>query len=607
MRVLSIERDLDPNSGLLLPDQVEIGTLVAWWKRGCRVRSFLKSLARRPYVLGRPYLESETRATRITFSASLIAHSALLAVMLGTVSLKVPLPDLIPVSVMTAPRPDSLGSEVSPFLEAASKLAGSRNTPSFAQVDDAQRLVVAKLPEAFRGSEPGVPGMRRPRTDDRDDLPPQKVARSERSHAVAAGMPSAGDETQLRNAAGADPAQGGGIVGWVAQKGDKPPDLTVTSRSDWEIDSARFSKVEEKVYAAPDSGVRLTVREAASAGFAGTDFTRGVGLSSFETSGPLGLSPTDGIARSQKIDWTFIDLKDFGVTAFGYQSEVGRNFEPFERTKKEFETAGTRKMKAGANVRVGAFDFGLSQSSIEKTYGSPAGTVQSEASASVDLPRLLRAAQVTGDLVPKLIPTVWMNASTSQIPMSGQADDTVTMSFGGTWSWDMGNASLGYWSSSFGNNANLGATWSGQGFDANVGAYYGAFAVDLGLSYGQSEDAALSWESAGDLYNSSVTVSYKPDKLPGISVTAAVGNYDQNSMAFGSTFSESYAWSSNSHYISLSAGLDLTSLFWSSEGSGEGSSVKMLYRHSESVFFDSYSDATSDIDDLVAVTVQRKF
>jgi len=354
----------------------------------------------------------------------------------------------------------------------------------------------------------------------------------------------------------------------------------------------------------PDSGARLTVRKAAS-GFWTNFATRSSGLSEYLTSGPLGLSPTDGIAQSQQIDGTLIDLEGFRVTAFAYQNEVGRSFDAFGRTKKEFETPGTRKMKAGANMRVGAFGFGLAQSSTENTYGSAAGALASEASASVDVAQLLRATGVSGQLAPKLIPTVWMNAGTSS-PASGQDDENVTMGFGGTWSWDMGYASMGYWNSSFGDSAGLGTAWSGQGFDANVGAYYGAFALDVGLSYGQSEDALSSWQSVGDVYNYSATVSYNGEKLPAISLTAAMGNFDQNSISFGRTFSQSYAWSSNSDYLSLSAGLDLTSLFWTPEGKEEQPSVKMLFRHNESVFSDSYSD-TKDVDDLIAVTVQRKF
>ena len=65
-----------------------------------------------------------------------------------------------------------------------------------------------------------------------------------------------------------------------------------------------------------------------------------------------------------------------------------------------------------------------------------------------------------------------------------------------------------------------------------------SFGIDVGFSYGQSEDAAPSWQSAGALYNSNATVSYKPDKLPGVSLTAAAGNYDHNAITYGGTLSE---------------------------------------------------------------------
>ena len=226
-------------------------------------------------------------------------------------------------------------------------------------------------------------------------------------------------------------------------------------------------------------------------------------------------------------------------------------------------------MKAGGQVRIGAFGFGLAQSSIANTDGyagtyftstTTNSTVQQEASASVNLAQL-----VPGGLAPKLLPTLWMSASTSQAPTSGQASETVTTSFGGTWTWNMGYASLGYWNYSSGKNASLGATWSGHGFDANLGAYRSSFGIDVGLSYGQSEDVAPSWQSAGALYNSYATVSYKPDKLPGVSLTAAAGNYDHNAITYGGTLSDPYTMTSNGEYLSLTAGLDLTSLFWSPE------------------------------------------
>ena len=562
----------------------------------------LKSLERR--VLARPRrIESERTGARLVLAASIIAYSACLAVISlaviwGAVSQKIPLADVTPDSsphVAPVARMDPLHQP-----QADRGRLQSQQDPQL----DFRTLVVPKLTD-HRSLESSA-HKRDSGTSEPDSLSDEKAELRERPSSVASGAQS-GDETQLHRASEADPATSESGVGWVEQTKDSTPEFKASRQKGWEISSAGFDRVEDNkmTYKAPDSDVRLTVREAAS-GF-GTNFaTRSFGLNDYQTSGPLDLSPTDGLARSQKLDWTLFESKTFGVTAFGYQSEVGRSFEPFGRTKKEFKEAGTRELTAGANMRLGAFGFGLSQSSIEKTYGSADAAFKSKASASVDLPRLVRGANLPGDLAPKLVPTVWMNASTSQAPTSNQDDETVTMALGGTWSWDTGYASLGYWDSSFGGNSGLGAAWSGQGFDANVGAYYGAFAVDVSVSYGQSEDALASWQSTGDVYNYSTTVSYKGEKLPGISLTAAMGNYDQNSLSFGSTFSESYAWSSNSDYLSLSAGLDLTGLFWSSEGDEEQPSVKMLFRHNESVYRDSYSD-TKDVDDLIAVTVQRKF
>jgi hypothetical protein len=545
---------------------------------------------------------NDANETCIGVATSAIACSALLAVLFGAAFFKAPSATLVPASVAITPQLESAAGQDS-TLQTQDKpaLLKPRQTAAL----EVGTLVVSKISD-FGDSEITTQAPRGSRKGAPEALSSTQAKLREPSNVLASRAPAEGDETQLHRASETDSTPSQSDVAWGEQRKDSTPEFKVRRQKDWEISSAGFDRVEDSkmTYAMPDSGARLTVRKAAS-GF-GTNFaTRSIGLNEYLTSGPLGLSPTDGIAQSQQIDGTLIDLEGFRVTAFAYQNEVGRSFDAFGRTKKEFGTPGTRKMKAGANMQVGAFGFGLAQSSTENTYGSAAGALASEASASVDVPQLLRATGVSGQLAPKLIPSVWMNASTSS-PASGQDDETVTMGFGGTWSWDMGYASLGYWNSSLGNNEGLGATWSGQGFDANVGAYYGAFALDVGLSYGQSEDALSSWQSVGDVYNYSATVSYKGEKLPAISLTAAMGNFDQNSISFGSTFSESYAWSSDSDYLSLSAGLDLTSLFWIPEGKEEQPSVKMLFRHSESVFSDSYSN-TQDADDLVAVTIRRKF
>ena len=105
------------------------------------------------------------------------------------------------------------------------------------------------------------------------------------------------------------------------------------------------------------------------------------------------------MARSQKVDWTLVNLKNFGVTAFGYQNEVGSDFKPFGQTKNEFDgSAGSSTMKAGGQVRVGPFGFGFAQSSREQLAwsgfqgvetGANLAAVQQEASVTLDLAQLL--------------------------------------------------------------------------------------------------------------------------------------------------------------------------------------------------------------------------
>src|SRR6185312_6903007 len=94
----------------------------------------------------------------------------------------------------------------------------------------------------------------------------------------------------------------------------------------------------------------------------------GLGPTDADTPGPLGPVAWDdnATAKSQKADWTLINLKNFGLTAFGYQSEVGYDFRSFGQNKKEFATPGTSTMKAGGEVRLGAFALGLAHSDITK-------------------------------------------------------------------------------------------------------------------------------------------------------------------------------------------------------------------------------------------------
>ena len=121
----------------------------------------------------------------------------------------------------------------------------------------------------------------------------------------------------------------------------------VMGRTDWQGNLVEDNKL---TYTPRGTAVRLTVREASSAGFLKTNFSDAGTSASFEqvpNERPI------NSAISQKMDWTVVDSKNFGMTVFGYQNQVGSGFKPFGETKTEFSTAGTRNMKFGGQVRVG--------------------------------------------------------------------------------------------------------------------------------------------------------------------------------------------------------------------------------------------------------------
>jgi hypothetical protein len=333
-------------------------------------------------------------------------------------------------------------------------------------------------------------------------------------------------------------------------------------------------------------------------------------------------------AKSQKVDWNVVDLRGFGLTVFSYQNEVGSGFKSFGDTKKEFVTPGTSTTKAGGQVRVGAVSFGFAHSRIANIMDSSANfftasesnanyfapqqsnavAAQNEASVTLALSKLLPGIESN------LLPNLWASVSNKQALHVGPeniapANRTVTTSFGGTWNWNSGSATLGYWNYSSGNNPGLGATWGGRGFDANLGAYHSSFGIDVGLSYGQSENAVVSWQSTGALYASYVTVSYKPDRLPAISVTAATGNYNYNAITYGVAPSDLYVDSSRSAYSSLALGLNISDWLWSNQGSltGPYPSLKLLYRYTKNAFYDSSASMVKDPNSLVAMMMQGKF
>jgi hypothetical protein len=432
----------------------------------------------------------------------------------------------------------------------------------------------------------------------------------------ASARPQEAAERYLWNANSTSVQVSESLIDFSEQGSQGSPGLRIVRKTDWQDNPVEDQTL---TYSTQGNAVRLTTREVSSAGFAGTNFVRDLSLNDEATSQPFGLTATElgdnAIAKSQRVDWRLVDLKDFGVTVFGYQNEVGADFKPFGQAENEFETPGTTTLKAGSQLRVGAFGFGFSQSNVTSSADAVPGFSESrqeslatkqEASVTLDLSHLLPGTEAPSGLTSNLLPTLWVSASDKTSPSSGPgavATDTIATSIGGSWKWKDAYATLGYWDYSSNNGGGVNSSWNGQGFDAAFGAYHSSFGLNLAMSYGRSDDAAGSWQSAGALYNGTVSVSYAPSKLPGVWVSASTGNYDYNG-----ALSDLYAVRTNNEYSSLTAGLDFTNWFWGAESSEYGpSSVKLLYRYSDNVFADSTAGTTKDQDNLVAVMVQRKF
>jgi hypothetical protein len=127
------------------------------------------------------------------------------------------------------------------------------------------------------------------------------------------------------------PATRAGITDFVEHQ---PPAPTVTRRTDWQANPVEDKEVK---YSGPGGAVRMTVREASSAGLLGTNFALNYSLITDKTSQPFSLAstewPTNTTAKSQKVEWKVVDSKNLGVTVFGYQTRWS-SFKPFEKPRR---------------------------------------------------------------------------------------------------------------------------------------------------------------------------------------------------------------------------------------------------------------------------------
>jgi hypothetical protein len=364
-----------------------------------------------------------------------------------------------------------------------------------------------------------------------------------------------------------------------------------TERTDWEANPVEDRKV---IYTSPDKRLKLTVREAYSGGFAATHFASGFGGPS-ENGHIQDEAENSGVARSQRFDWTLLDQGNFGLTAFGYYNEVGRQFVAFGTNKKEFKLAGTNIMKAGAQIVAGAFKFGFAQANIKDAGGGDNIASMQESSVSVDLKKLVTSLQHMPMFFKALPNSIQFDASNKR-GLDAVSERTVSAGVNGSWDWDSAYASLGYWtySSDFGGVA----TTSGHGVDASFGMSSG---MDVSFSYDAEAEAP-----GAMLHTYSASIFYVPDgRLPGFWAQATVGNSyldpltgKPSAVLLSSTSAENWSYT---------LGLELRNLIWGERALRgavpvQQSSAKLLYRN-----ISSGTELARDEDSVVAVMLQRSF
>ena len=291
------------------------------------------------------------------------------------------------------------------------------------------------------------------------------------------------------------------------------------------------------------------------------------------TASSLNSSDANTLARSQRFNSTLLNRENFGVTAFGYQNEVGRGFRSFGEVlrKKEFATAGSSTTKAGGNVRLGPSVSVLhkrplrmrSQALNTARTSRALQQSQQEVNATFDLPKLSRQPGRAERPLIGALPVLWASQSYKH-PSSdqGAAELETSTSFGGSWTWDSvkQRSAIGA-TPPTDHRIALGRPGMVVASRPNSGIDHSSLVVDLSFSYGHTQDVAEPWQAASVLYDSSVTLSYKRENLPPLWATAAVGNFDYNSLwgaaPLDGVTAADLGETTRNEYWSIATGIDL--------------------------------------------------
>ena len=180
---------------------------------------------------------------------------------------------VIPISVVSIGDGQNLQSQLSygPEIRSQPGTARPKRQPPFSlslpQVEHTPTPLDSKTAEAASSVGPGAFA-----ENSSDVLTDRDTHVGLESPSPASGLDQALPEKYLWNTAAA--ANSGDTIDFVEQQSSEAPGLTITRRTEWQANPVEDSKL---TYSAPGSAVKLTVREASSAGFSRTDLAHGIG------------------------------------------------------------------------------------------------------------------------------------------------------------------------------------------------------------------------------------------------------------------------------------------------------------------------------------------
>jgi len=242
--------------------------------------------------------------------------------------------------------------------------------------------------------------------------------------------------------------------------------------------------------------------------------------------------------------------------------------------------------KESKKLHFGLLSVTTSYTNSKTLFGAgPPTEMRQDQTIALDLTGLGNQA---GGMLPSvswgLLPSaVYVNSFVKETPYqtfsSEGTDRTTGISAGASWSWNGGNADVGYWNYSL-DSRPIGPAYNstGRGLDASIGADMNAIGFSAGFSYYGSEELASFANAVARGQDVYVLMSYKPQYLPDIVVGGGIGRYEYNDFVYGIA--------DDARYWSATLGFDFSKFLWSPfetkpKLSTKSPTAKLFYKYSQ--------------------------